>query len=200
MSGFRGGRKYLIYIFIAGWMFFLGILTGRGTIPVKFDTVKFSDRLAAIAESLTKGKKSNKKLKLNFYQGLVDDLLIIKPKEPDAAIPIKINKAGKPTPTPDPKPKPAPKPELKKQLKNGNDQQKTLYTLQVAAYQSYNEAAAKIADLKEMGFGSHHEKTQKNGKLWYRVRIGTFPSFKHANIAKNLLNKASIDSIIMKKD
>lgn len=234
MSGFKGGRKYLIYIFIAGWMFFLGIMTGRGTIPVKFDTVNFTDRLAAIAESLTKGKKSEKKLKLDFYHGLINDSLIIKiqetgnkrqetrDKKQDKASKTAIR--AKPEPAPDPKPSPEPasvsqaepipeakrklksepgheaKPEPQKQLKDDKSKIEKLYTLQVAAYPTYKEALAKMADLKEMGFGSYHEETQKAGKVWYRVRIGTFPSLHHAKIAKNLLIRAGIDSIIMRKD
>ncbi len=41
--------KYSTYGFIGGWMFFLGVMVGRGHSPVTFDTRGFQDRLAAIA-------------------------------------------------------------------------------------------------------------------------------------------------------
>ncbi|MCK5836987.1 MAG: hypothetical protein KAH09_06940 [Desulfobacula sp.] len=49
MISFKRILKYLIYTFIAGWMFLLGIMVGRGTSPVTFDTQKFQKRLEAIA-------------------------------------------------------------------------------------------------------------------------------------------------------
>jgi cell division protein FtsN len=186
MSGFREVRKYLIYAFIAGWMFFLGVLTGRGTIPVHFDTKDFSDRLATIAQSLSKGKKSDEKLDLDFYHGLVNDSVIIEPKEPEAETPTNTDKASEP--------------KSQNRQKTDIKQTKGSYTLQVAAYQNYKDAAAEVIELEKMGFSSYQVKTKYGGKVWYRVRIGSFLSLKHAKTAKTLLNKAGIDSIIFKKE
>ncbi len=41
--------KYSTYGVIGGWMFFLGVMVGRGHSPVTFDTRGFQERLAAIA-------------------------------------------------------------------------------------------------------------------------------------------------------
>ncbi len=42
---FKGVLKYIIYIFIGGWLFLLGVMAGRGTSPVTFETQGFQERL-----------------------------------------------------------------------------------------------------------------------------------------------------------
>ncbi|MDP7077160.1 MAG: hypothetical protein QGI64_02665, partial [Desulfobacterales bacterium] len=63
--------------FVAAWMFFLGILVGRGTAPVKFNIEKLQKKLAAlkaedINEKLTRftiGSDFDKhKADLDFYE------------------------------------------------------------------------------------------------------------------------------------
>lgn len=44
-----GVRGYVILFFVSAWMFFLGILVGRGTAPVSFDTTGFQAALARLA-------------------------------------------------------------------------------------------------------------------------------------------------------
>ncbi|MFH2092001.1 MAG: SPOR domain-containing protein [Pseudomonadota bacterium] len=70
-STLKGILKYLIYMFIAGWMFLLGIVVGRGTSPVKFDTQKFQDRLESIVQAQGKQKgRTTKKMDLEFFGAL----------------------------------------------------------------------------------------------------------------------------------
>ena len=70
MKYFKGLLKYSIYIFIAAWMFFLGIIVGRGNSPVKFDTQKFQKRLETIAHDFGVQKKIPGKIDLKFYDVL----------------------------------------------------------------------------------------------------------------------------------
>lgn len=72
MISFKGILKYLVYIFIAGWMFLLGIMVGRGTSPVTFDTEKFQKRLAVIANEFGSKTKTREKIDLKFYDVLDD--------------------------------------------------------------------------------------------------------------------------------
>ncbi len=58
-----------MYVFVGGWMFFLGILVGRGNSPVTFDTKSFHTRLEAIVQSYEK-TGPEKKLDLQFYDAL----------------------------------------------------------------------------------------------------------------------------------
>lgn len=67
MVSFKGFLKYLLYFCIAAWMFLLGIIVGRGTSPVTFDTQKFQERLESIAKEY--GKTQHKvppKVDLDF--------------------------------------------------------------------------------------------------------------------------------------
>ena len=71
MVSFKGILKYLIYLFIAAWMFLLGIVVGRGTSPVTFDTQKFQERLEMLARKQdAENKPVPKKVDLEFYGAL----------------------------------------------------------------------------------------------------------------------------------
>jgi len=70
MLSFKGIFKSLTYVFVAGWMFFLGILVGRGTAPVTFDTQEFQKRLEIIAQEFGKREKPETKIDLEFYDAL----------------------------------------------------------------------------------------------------------------------------------
>jgi len=69
MISFKGILKYSIYLFIAGWMFVLGIMVGRGSSPIEFDTQKFQKRLETIAREFGK-KETREKIDLKFYDVL----------------------------------------------------------------------------------------------------------------------------------
>ena len=66
---FKGGVRGAVYLFIGGWMFFLGILVGRGTSPVTFDTKPFHERLETILQ-LGKTDDPEEKMDLQFYDAL----------------------------------------------------------------------------------------------------------------------------------
>jgi cell division protein FtsN len=70
MLSFKGILKYSIYLFIAGWMFVLGIMVGRGTSPVTFDTEGFQKRLQTIAREFGNTSEPEEKMDLQFYDVL----------------------------------------------------------------------------------------------------------------------------------
>ncbi|MBU3950975.1 MAG: hypothetical protein KJ658_02465, partial [Proteobacteria bacterium] len=70
MLSFKGILKNAIYVFIAGWMFFLGILVGRGSAPVTFETDRFQKRLAEIVLAFGKAESPEEKVELQFYDAL----------------------------------------------------------------------------------------------------------------------------------
>ena len=68
--------------FLCGWMFFIGVLVGRDTAPVKFDIAGIQKKLEASREDLknkeqlrTQGKSGivKDKTKLDFYEALRDN-------------------------------------------------------------------------------------------------------------------------------
>ena len=68
-----------VTLFACGWMFVLGILVGRETVPVKFDMEKLQNELAALKEAVVKKELDQYKIassddidktKMGFYETL----------------------------------------------------------------------------------------------------------------------------------
>lgn len=277
MMSFKGIRKYLIYACIAGWMFFLGIVVGRGTSPVTFDTKEFSKKLEKIANIPDQKKGLDKKVDLKFYEDLDNSSTqeraaskYVPPanipekepvkgptkeptkepiKEPTKEItkeqvkesvkePVKIVKkesVKKPfkgikkdlvkEPLKETQKEPAKelgKPSVKEpekevdsesgEIKTEGKKQKPdegltetisskgSYTIQIAAYKSFQEAVTKMAALEEKGFSSYRIKGEKDGVTLYRVKMGPFETYDAAKEFKARLDKAKVDSMIMKRE
>ncbi|HCY84377.1 MAG TPA: SPOR domain-containing protein [Desulfobacteraceae bacterium] len=62
--------KYGLYLFIGVWMFTLGVMVGRGTSPVTFDTESFQARLSNIAREFGRGDTPETPVDLDFYDAL----------------------------------------------------------------------------------------------------------------------------------
>ncbi len=70
---FKGAIKYTIYIFIGAWMFLLGIMVGRGTAPITFETHSFQERLQAMVQKTQKAENPqdpDKKIALHYFEAL----------------------------------------------------------------------------------------------------------------------------------
>jgi len=70
VSFVKGIVKYLGLIMLSGWMFFIGLLVGRGTAPVQFDTGWFQERLAMIFDDSKPEESVLEKPELDFYVAL----------------------------------------------------------------------------------------------------------------------------------
>lgn len=232
MVSFTGILKYSIYLFILGWMFFLGIMVGRGNSPVTFDTQGFQERLQTIASEFGHENDGPKKIEIQYdilenssgqagssvkhaseimpgkdvdlprekiqtkislkKQTYNPDINIIKakPAEPKKQVskskPVKAKSVKTVSATP--------KPETIKQSKSGQ------YTIQIAAYKDFKDAVTQMAILEKKGFSSYRIKVVRNGTTWYRVRVGSFNTYEDAKKFKVRLDKAKINSMIMKKE
>ena len=215
----------------------MGIMVGRGTSPVKFDTQKFQRRLETIAGDF--GKKSpQKKMDLKFYDVLDHPVpeelappknkpLEIIPKKETSVIPDQIPfKASRKKQTfkfqnntakTDEKPvESLPPNDLKSvrimmkstRLKESAATKerpdkivpKGVYTLQVAAYKAFKDAVTQMTILEKKGFHAYRVKGEKDGVIWYRIRTGSFATYDEAKQLKKKLDKAKINSIIIKRD
>jgi len=226
MISFKGILKYSIYLFIAGWMFMLGIMVGRDTSPVKFDTRKFQKRLEAIAKGSGKKEGVQEKIELKFYDVLDSPvpeestpsknkhLEIIPRKETIVTdtdtIPSKTSRkretfqknASKKKIETD-KQKREVKATKASEITKAVTASKTKegkYTIQIAAYKNFKDAVSQMAALEKKGFSSYREKGQKDGVTWYRIRSGSFVTLDEAKKFKEKLNKVKIKSMIIKKD
>ena len=65
-----GRLKYLALFLLCGWMFFIGLLVGRGTAPVSFDTETFQKRLGLMAKKHQAVQTLWEKPELEFYKVL----------------------------------------------------------------------------------------------------------------------------------
>lgn len=274
MLSFKGIRKYLLYACFAGWMFFIGIMVGRGTSPVTFDTTEFSKKLEKMANVPGPKKEINKKVDLKFYEDLDNPSMQEKPtpkNSPPANTPVKetvkepspgeavkepvkeakkepvkepikeikkgsVKKPAKgikkelvkepvkesakePVKPPEKLPEKLPVKEPVKEAGKDKDEIETEgkkqksdegltettgskgpYTIQIAAYKSFPEAVSRMATLEEKGFSSYRVKGEKDGVTLYRVKIGPFETYDAAKEFKARLDKAKIDSMIMKRE
>jgi cell division septation protein DedD len=225
MKYFKGLLKYSLYIFIAAWMFFLGIIVGRGNSPVKFDTQKFQKRLETIAHDFGAQKKIPDKIDLKFYDvldrpELEEDasnnkskakgkIVEILPKKEVVtnSILMKTSKKKETFKKGEIKIQGKNRPEVKKSFEK-RDKKKIIpqkipqgnYTVQIAAYKDFKDAVTEMAILEKKGISSYRIKGSKNGVTWYRVRSGSFADFDKATEFKKKLEKIKINSIIIKRD
>ena len=182
-----------LLLFIAAWMFVLGILVGRGMAPVNLEAGKLEQELAALKAKMLRQEQTKVearasaqhggKTELGFYEALKDPKAEkpfkplpkpVRPIEPQpvrkpSVQPAKTVKAAesKPVPKPAAKPKPAPAPQ--KSLAPGK------YSVQVAAVKETRNAARLVGELRKKGYRAYQIRTEVPGKgIWYRVRVGAF--------------------------
>ena len=217
------------FIFIVcAWMFFIGVLVGRGTAPVKFDIAAIQKKLEASREDLrnkeqlrTQGKSGivKDKTQLDFYEALRDnreDTHIGKQKSPGIIGKKKIEPAPKKKPlekrngdagkkafikaktAKSESAKPSRKPSIASQSKP-RPTAKT-YTIQAASVKDARDADRLVAALKKRGFNAYRAIGKIPGKgIWYRVRIGEYKSRDSARHTLNKLKKTGLKPLVVEK-
>jgi cell division septation protein DedD len=86
---FNNILKSVIYVLMGAWMFVLGIMVGRGTAPVTFETRGFQERLQDIVKAYGKTQIAgdpDSKMALHYYDALNDP---VTPEEMAIPIPAK---------------------------------------------------------------------------------------------------------------
>jgi cell division septation protein DedD len=185
-----------VALFVAGWMFVLGIMVGRGTAPVNLEADKLERELVDLKDAVMQKQKAeidaqtsgqgNAKPQLGFYEAL---------KDPKKVKPHNIKKPTKPVKKP-PAPKPAQpkKPQPKKPTSNSTKVAKAVpqstvrdsdtapahkghYTIQVAAVRETGSATSLVTQLRSKGYPAYQVRVEVPGKgAWHRVRVGAFKS------------------------
>lgn len=224
----KGGLKYLALFFIMAWMFFLGILVGRGTAPVRFDTEPFQDKLASIAEKYNKEhrQKDSNETRLNFYSALEmpvprgedgitgrEEIIPgkVKPKPEEInkeEIPLKKSRkrmtrerdqrVAAKRQVPEPARKQAEKEEDTSDSAEKSKQGK--YTVQVAAYRDFKDALREMANLESKGFEPYKTLSKTDEGTWHRVRTGFFETKSGALEHLEKLRKNDMDGMVIHKE
>ena len=70
MPSAKGMFRYGRWVFLLGWMFVLGVMVGRGTIPTILPTQGFQERLAGIVNESEQERVPDQKMDLDFYDAL----------------------------------------------------------------------------------------------------------------------------------
>jgi len=213
--------------FVCAWMFFIGVLVGRGTAPIKFDLAGIQKKLEAAREDLKNKERlrnqaksgiEKDKTKLDFYEALRDnreDTQIAKKKH-SPLIGKKIESAPEKKP-PVKKNGEAEKGVIQKAetLQTGSAKtsqtppidyrSKTrpavkTYTIQAASVKDAKDADRLVSELKKKGFYAYRAIGKVPGKgIWYRVRVGDFKSRASARNTLNKLKKAGLKPIVVEK-
>jgi len=198
-----------LIIFVSVWMFALGVLVGRDTVPVKFDIEKLQKELVALKEAVI--KKEQKRFKIDsdgvrnktdfgFYEALKETK---KNKNNGAGISKKQetkhlyeNETVK----------------VKKRVISGKskiinkDKQKNLtetdkkLTIQVASLKDSKDADEMVARLKKKGYPAYRISSNIPEKgIWHRVRIGYFKDKAEAGSTLNKLKKEKYGPILVNR-
>lgn len=192
-----------VTLFIAAWMFVLGILVGRGTAPVNLEVGKLEKELADLKAAMTRKErakinaqtsgKGSAKPQLGFYEALKDPNQA-KPfkhkpptrqavKQPPKPAQTEKRKQPKPIQAKKAPPKPSARPDKKPVARSsvsdpGNVRKdKDRYTIQVAAVKEIGNAERLVAQLRSKGYPAYQVRVEVPGKgAWHRVRVGAFES------------------------
>jgi cell division septation protein DedD len=215
-----------LMLFIAGWMFVLGILVGRGMAPVNLDAGKLEQELAALKARMLRQEQAQVDARasgqnggpsdLGFYEALKDPKAekpfapLPKPKPvktPSAAVSPPPVSAPKPVPQPKPKPKPkpvvkpqpAPQPAPKPAAAARAKPAGGKFTVQVAALKDPGSAANLVAELRKKEFRAYQIRTEVSGKgVWYRVRVGAFTDRSHAEATAGRLKAQRYGAMVVR--
>jgi cell division septation protein DedD len=192
-----------VALFVAAWMFVLGILVGRGTAPVNLEVGKLEKELADLKAAMTRkeqakinaqtSEKGSGKPQLGFYEALKDPKQT-KPykhkpsakqvaKKPPKPARTEKRVQAKPIPAKKVPPKPSARPDKKPAAQSvasdrGNVRKgKGRYTIQVAAVKETGNAERLVAQLRSKGYPAYQVRVVVTGKgAWHRVRVGAFDS------------------------
>ncbi len=198
-----------LIVFVSAWMFVLGVLVGRDTVPVKFDIEKLQKELVALKEAVI--RKEQKRFKIDsdgvknktdfgFYEALKENQ---KDKNNGAGISKKqeTKHLSKNEPV-----------KVKKRVISGKskiinkDKQKNLtetdkkLTIQVASLKDSKDADEMVAKLKKKGYPAYRISSNIPEKgIWHRVRIGYFKDKAEAGSTLNKLKKEKYGPILVNR-
>lgn len=221
--------RYLLVFFVAAWMFVLGILVGRGTAPVTFDTQALQKELAAMRDAMMQKEQEavekairgeDEQAPLEFYEALKtegSDTVVTMPvpkvpeKEPSTVAPNAAEKKNPPhknraalkpkgeTVVASPK---AVQPLKTKTPPTSKIPPKTAgtMTIQVASMKDSAAAERVVANLKKDGYPAFLVRRIVPGKgLWFRVQVGSYANREQASADINRLTRSGKKPILVKK-
>jgi cell division protein FtsN len=207
---------FFILIFVAVWMFVLGIFVGRKTVPVAFDIDKLQKELAVLKQADIKKQREHAKIdsdaakgKIDFdyYDQLKDNKKINKrkpAKKKPKIKPLSEKKTKKRTKKKDiktriAKPAKTSQKEKDKKPEKKNKGEKTL-TIQAASLKDSNDADRMVVKLKKKGYDAYKVMgVVPDQGIWFRVRIGYYENSTEAAETIKRLKKDGLDAFLVNR-
>ena len=168
--------------FVLGWVFFLGILVGRGLLPNSIENFSFIKKKIVKDETEKKNEHVTpiKIDELSFYNHLINKKENAKKKAPTATLSknqvkkIEKTKLGK----------------LKQEIRG--------YSIQVAALKDKAKTKKMVERLTRLGYQAYYYQILINGEMFYRVRCGPFSNIEKAKKnSKRLTDKEGFKPFIV---
>ena len=178
-----------IVLFVAAWMFALGIFVGRKTVPVAFDIDQLQKELVVLKQADIEKQRRHAKIdsdaangKINFdYYDKLKDSKNINKRKPVAVkskpktLPKKIVKRTKKKVVKTQTVKTSKMTQKEEGVKpeRKNKSEKTL-TIQTASLKDSHDADQMVAELKKKGYAAYKVMGVIPDKgIWFRVRVGS---------------------------
>lgn len=198
----RRGVIFVAFFLISAWMFFLGVLVGRGTAPVRFDIGKIHKELAFLKEQALKIEESAQEVNsekdiLEFYEALKkeyqNDPLVTRDPEND-----RLSKSAKKDYK---KTKRIPETVRKVVEQKQKISDKNHFSIQVASSRDKKEADKLVGRYNQKGLPSYMNSVEvKDTGVWHRVKIGPYETLDEAGSILRKVKKLKSDAFIVKHD
>jgi DedD protein len=218
----KRGWPFWVVFFISAWMFFLGVIVGRGTSPINFDIDDLEKKIVELKKSALKSEEitvqmttsvsPDVKSELEFYEELKmdkqnDPMDFTPPKSKPAIISEPAVKTENMV-----KSKIVAKSEKPSELKKSEFKAtppvsetsftaaKTdkLYSIQVASLRDQIEADRLVEIFRKRGYSAYRAGAEVgNTGIWHRVRIGPFTKQSEALRILGLVSHESKGALIL---
>ncbi len=192
---------------ISAWMFFVGVLVGRGTSPVNFDIHELEKQIAELKKAAFKSEQtvaattdalpSDAGSRLEFYDALkmaeknvpvpvIESKSKVTVKKPEMADPGKMETKDDIS---------VPKPQKAAENSGKN------YSIQVASLKDPVDAIKLVELFKQKGYSAYHVSAEiQNSGTWNRVRIGPFKSQSEALRVLSAVGKEHRGALILEHE
>jgi len=186
----RAAGWFVIFCFVSAWIFLLGILVGRGTVPVQFDIAAIQKELSELRHAILEKEQKLIKTDTDYLSGKIDFDFheALKKTNPDTDLQF----TQEPPPAATEKPMPAdeeksvPTNEQTVNIVKKSEEIESIptkkpeagdkmLTIQIASVKDPKIADQMVSSLKKKGYPAY--KTigiLSENNIWYRVRAGYF--------------------------
>lgn len=191
---------FFLLFFTSAWMFFLGVLVGRGTAPVHFDIEKLQKELAGLKQAAIEKEERRYKIspKATFDANVFSFYETLKGKKSN--VKLYPNKSKK-RETPDKKKAAKTLQDSRTSASSKKTDTGRILTIQVASLKDPKAADKLVTKLKKKGYAAYKTTVDISGKgTWHRVRIGYFKNRADAKKILNRLRKENRKVILMYRE